>query len=171
MEFCTLQGFKAAQDLTALANRWKGVDRACLDLTDLPPLLLTHPPSVLRFTPPPLSTSPTQQVKIWTAEFSSSFHAFFYIYPTYVILIQWLSTDQLSVNPTDPPDIPLCCSSSINSWLSVFSLSLKEPFSHGDRLTSSFMLPCRVQLLCFNKSMCFISVNCLIKQWLTSSVV
>lgn len=54
MEFCTLQGFKAAQDLTALASRWKGVDRACLDLTDLPPLLLTHPPSVLRFTPPTL---------------------------------------------------------------------------------------------------------------------
>lgn len=48
VEFCTLQGFKAAQDLmTGLANRWRGVDHACLDLTDLPLLLPCRPPTHL----------------------------------------------------------------------------------------------------------------------------
>lgn len=37
VEFCSPQGFKAGQTSSAaLSNRWRRVDPACLDLTDLP---------------------------------------------------------------------------------------------------------------------------------------
>lgn len=61
-----------------------------------------------------------------------------------------------------------CSSLSINSWLSVFGLSLRQPFSH-ERLTRS--LPCRNQLPSFDESVPFISVNCLIKEWFLSFIV
>lgn len=61
-----------------------------------------------------------------------------------------------------------CSSLSINSWLSVFGLSLRQPFSH-EKLTRS--LPCRNQLPSFDESVPFISVNCLIKDWFLSFTV
>lgn len=61
VEFCPLQGFKAAQDsLAVLANRWRGVDLPALTsptFPNPPPIHpLTHPPNVLLLIPP-LSTS------------------------------------------------------------------------------------------------------------------